>query len=135
VALVEVDELGAETLQRLVDLMQHLLARDPAAAVGGLRTQLRREDVRVARPCCERTAEHFLGATLRVDVRSVEEVDPDVECRIDESDRNFVVEAAAERRPRTEADLRDEKIAVAELAISQAGDSSVSIWARCSRPE
>src|SRR6476659_6884937 len=116
--------------------MEHLRAGDPAAAVGSLRPHLRRKDVRVARPCRERTPEHRLGAALRVRVRGVEEVDSGVESRVDESDRSVVVEAAAERRPRAEADLRYLEIAVAELPVPQgAGFSSVSSWARCSLPE
>jgi hypothetical protein len=133
VALVEVDELGAEPFQRLVDLPEHLLAREPAAAVRRGPPQLRRENVRVAWPARERSAEHLLGAALAVKVRGVEEVDLELEGGVDETRCGFLAEARAERRPRAETDLRDAEIAVADAAILHY--CSVSIWARCSRPE
>ena len=83
-------------------------------------------------------AEDFLGAPVAVDVRGVEEVDAELERDFDELVRGVVGEAAAERRPRPEADLRDPQIAVAELPVlhySSVSNSSVSIWARWSLPE
>ena len=81
----------------------------------------------------ERAAEHLLRTALAVDVRGVEEVDALLERRLDDRDRVGLGEAAAERRPRSEAELRDPQIAVAELPVLHY--SSVSIWARWSLPE
>ena len=77
--------------------------------------------------------EDFLRAAAAVDVRGVEEVDAELERDVDELVRGVVREAAAERRPRPEADLRDAQVAVTELPVLHY--SSVSIWARWSLPE
>src|SRR5262249_1274971 len=130
-ALVQVDIVHPEPFEGCVDLRENLLAREPATAVGSAAEDLRRDDVRVARPAGERAAEHFLRAALAVDVRRVEEVDAAVERRVHEGDRIALGEAAAERRPRSQADLGDSEIAVAELPVVHA---SVSIWARWSLP-
>ena len=58
---------------------------------------------------------------------------PFVEGGVHKRARGVLVEAAAEGRPRAEADLRDLEIAVAERPVPHY--DSVSIWARCSRPE
>src|SRR5262249_44462518 len=113
VALVEVDEVHPQPIERGVDLLEDLLARQAAAAVRRWGEDLRRDDVRVARAARERLPEDFLGAPRAVDVRSVEEVDPELERDVDEPVCGIVGEAAAERRPRPEADLRDAEIAVA----------------------
>src|SRR5262249_3481962 len=112
VRLVEVDVAELQALERRVDLMQDLAAREPAAAVGRRGRDLCREDVGVAWPPGEGPAEHLLGTALAVDVRRVEEVDPELERGLDERRRDVLVDAAAERRPRAEADLRDAEVAV-----------------------
>ena len=49
VALVEVDVVGLQPLQRAVDLLEDLLAREPAVARPHREVDLRRQHVRVAR--------------------------------------------------------------------------------------
>jgi hypothetical protein len=133
VCLVQVDLLELQPRERGVDLLQDLLPREAAAAVRRRGIDLRREDVRVARVPGERAAEHLLGAALAVDVRRVEEVDPDLERGLDERRRGVLLDAPSERRPGAEADLRDLEIAVPELPVLHY--ASVSIWARWRRPE
>ena len=78
VALVEVDIVRAQAREREVDLLEDLLAREAAVAVDR-EVELCRQHVRIARPIRQRPAEEFLGAAARVDVRGVDEVDPDLE--------------------------------------------------------
>jgi hypothetical protein len=53
VALIEVDVVNPQTGERRVDLLAHLHARETAIGVAHREVQLRREDVRVARPAGE----------------------------------------------------------------------------------
>ena len=59
VALVEIDVIELEPAERVVDLLQHLLAREAAVAVRHLAVELRRDDVGVSRAPRERAAEHL----------------------------------------------------------------------------
>ena len=83
VDLVEVDPVGLQAPQRVLDL-----ADDPAAGVAALvgvvahrAVDLRGEDDVVAPPAGERLADDLLGLAARVDVGGVDEVDPGVERR------------------------------------------------------
>src|SRR5437868_828406 len=107
----------------------NLLARQ-TAAVRHLAEQLRREDVRVARPLRQHLPEELLRLAARVHVRGVDEVDADVERRVDACLGLCAFDGAAVGQPRAEADLRDLDPAVAELAIPH----WLSICARCSLP-
>src|SRR5439155_19298978 len=53
VALVQVDVVGAQTLERGLDLLEDLLAREAAVAVWHREEELRGEHERVARPAGE----------------------------------------------------------------------------------
>jgi hypothetical protein len=133
VALVEVDVVELQPTKRVVDLLQDLRAREAAVAVRHLAHHLGRHHERFAQPSFQRPSENLLRSSLAVDVRGVEEVDAALERDVEESTRCLLVEGASERRPRPETDLRDPEVAVAERPEFHYG--SVSIWARCSRPE
>ena len=93
VDLVEVDPVGAEAAQAVLDL-----ADDPAPRVAELvgvvahrAVDLGREDHVVAAAAGERLADDLLGLAARVDVGGVDEVDPRVERAVDDRDRLVVV--------------------------------------------
>src|SRR3954451_16430493 len=79
--------------------------------------ELRREDVRVAWTSREDIAEKFLGAAASVDVRGVDEVDPDLERLVDARLCLSVGDAAAVGQPGPEADLRDAQVTRAEATV------------------
>src|SRR5205807_4962028 len=87
--------------------------------------QLRREDVRVARPAREHSAEKRFGASARVHVRRVVEVDPDVERFRDARLRLLALDAAAVREPRAEADLGNVEVGRAELPVAHHGSLTI----------
>ena len=116
---VEVD-VGAEAPQRGVELLRHLRPREAAVAVTHREVELRREHVRVARPRREQLAEELLGRAAPVDVRGVDEVDPELEGAIDTGCRSLAQDAAAVGQPGAEADLGDGECARAEPAVLHA---------------
>ena len=79
VALVEIDEVGAQPPQRGIELLFDLAAREAAVAVGHREEELGGEDVGVARAALQRLAEEGLGGAAAVDVGGVDEVDADLE--------------------------------------------------------
>ncbi len=109
VHLVEVDVVGAEAAQRVLDL-----AGDPAAAVAGAVRSLPHRPVELRRQhhvvatSGERLADDRLGLAARVHVGGVDEVDPGVEGAMD--DRHAVVVVPVAHRPEhhgAEAQLAD----------------------------
>src|SRR6266550_1157243 len=117
-AFLEVDVVGAYPAERVVDLLEDLLPREPLVltAVVHREEELRRKHVRVAGAAFVRPAEKGLGAAAAVDVRRVEEVDADLEGLVDAGPRGCVVDAEAVGQPGAERDLRDLEVAGAELA-------------------
>src|SRR5207237_649524 len=125
VALVEIDVVGAQPRERIVDLLVHLLAREPAVAVHR-EEELRCANVGIAPPGRENLAEELLSAPARVHVRSVEEVDPDLERLFDAGDGAVTCNAAAVGQPRAEADLRDLEVRRSELAVTHGSVASIA---------
>ena len=123
VALVEIDVVGVQPCKRRVDLLQHLLPRQPAVGVRHRAEELRREHVGVARTVPQHLAEELLGLAARVHVRRVDEVDADVERLRDASLGLAVVHAAAVGEPGAEADLRHLQVARAELSVAHVLDA------------
>jgi hypothetical protein len=119
-ALVEVDVVGLQPLQRRVDLLGDLRRRQAAVVlvVRHLTPDLRRQDVRVARAAREDLAPRALGRAAAVDVRRVEEVDADVEGGVRAGARLVERDAAGVGEPGAERDLRDLEIRGAELAVA-----------------
>ena len=117
VALVEIDVVGLQAEQRGIDLLQDLRPRQPTVAVAHREVELRGEHVRVARPGAEHLAEELLRRAATVDVRGVDEVDPELEGAIDAGDRPVALDATAERQPGAERDLGDVEVARAEAAV------------------
>ena len=99
VALVQVDVVGAQAGERRVDLLEDLAAGKPTVTVRHLAVDLRREDVRVARASLQDLAEELLGAPAGVHVRSVDEVDADLERLRDTGLGLFSVDAPAVGQP------------------------------------
>jgi len=116
VALVEVDVVGAQPCERGVDLLEDLLAREAALAVQR-EEELRRQHIGAPGPSRKDFAQELLGATGSVDVRSVDEVDPDLERFGDAGRRLLSSDAAAVGQPGAEADLRNLEVARAQAAV------------------
>ena len=96
VDLVEVDPVGPQPAQRVLDLLD-----DPAARVAELvgvlahrAVDLGREHDVVAPAAGERLADDLLGLAARIDVGGVDEVDPGIERAVDDPDRLLVVGVA-----------------------------------------
>ena len=87
VDLVEVDPVGVQASQRVLDLGDDSSARvAPVVVVFVYRhVDLRRQHDVVAAPF-QRLADNLLGLAGRVDVGGVEEVDPGVEGSVDDAD-------------------------------------------------
>ena len=87
-ALIEIDMVDAQALQRAVDLLGDLRARQ--AAVGGAhrKEHLGRQDVRLARPARQNLAQEGLRRAAAVDIGGVDEVDAEVEGAIDAGARH-----------------------------------------------
>jgi len=93
VDLIEVDPVGPQAAQAVLDLLD-----DPAARVAELvgvvahgAVHLGGEDDVLAPAAGERLADDLLRLAARVDVRGVDEVDPRVERAVDDPDRLVVV--------------------------------------------
>ena len=120
VHLVEVDPVGAQPPQRVLDR-----ADDPAARVALLVgvlahrvVELGGEDDVVAAAAGERLADDLLGLALPVDVGGVDEVDPGVERRVDDPDRLVVVRVAPRaEHHRAKTELADRHAGATQLAM------------------
>ena len=120
VDLVEVDPVGAQPPQRVLDR-----PHDPAARVAplvGVLThrvvELRGEDHVVAPAAGERLADDLLGLALAIDVGRVDEVDPGVERRVDDPDRLVVVGVAPRaEHHRAKTELADRHAGATQLTM------------------
>ena len=106
-----------QSLQRRVDLLQDLGPRKTPILVTHREVELRREHVRVARAASQHIAEELFGGATPVDVRRIDEVEPEGEGAIDARRGAVVADPAAEREPGAEADLGDDQVAGAEAAV------------------
>src|ERR671910_705928 len=117
VDLVEVDPVGVEPAQRVLD-RAHDPAAGVAAPVGILAhgvVELRGEDYVVAPAAGERLADDLLGLARPVDVGGVDEVDARVERTVDDPDGLVVVGVApGAEHHRAEAELADRNTGTSE---------------------
>jgi hypothetical protein len=111
VALVEVDVVGAQPTQGGVDLLRNLLARETAVGLRHREVELRRENVRIARPFGEHFAEELLGPAAGIDVCRVDEVDAELERLRHAGLGPLAFDGAPVRHPGAERDLGDHQIA------------------------
>ena len=116
-ALVEIDMIDAQALQRRVDLLRDLRARQ--SAVGGThrKVDLGRQHVGVAWPLRQDFAEKCLRRAAAIDVGGVDEIDPELEGAVDARRGIVARHADAIGQPRSERDFRHAEIAAAELAV------------------
>jgi hypothetical protein len=117
--LVEVDPVGAQAPQRVLDLGDDPAARD-AAAVGIVthRPPELRGQHDVVAPPLQGLADDLLGFAGGVDVRGVDEVDPGVERAVNDAGRVVVVGVApGPEHHRAEAELRDLDACASEWAV------------------
>jgi hypothetical protein len=95
VHLVQVDVVGAEPPEAVVDLGHDRLARQ-ASAVGAWPHRVaqlgRDDDVVPVGEVAQRPPEDLLARPLRVHVRGVEEVDPGVQCVLDQRSARLLAE-------------------------------------------
>src|SRR6185437_16849725 len=99
------DVIRAESPERGVELREDLLAGEAAATVGHRPEELRGEDVRVAGAAGDHLAEELLRLAARVDVRGVDEVDPELERLGHARLGPLALDPAAVRQPGAERDL------------------------------
>jgi uncharacterized glyoxalase superfamily protein PhnB len=102
VALVEVDIVGPEALERRVELLFYLGSREAPVGVAHREEQLGGEDVAVARAGGERFPEEALGGAATVDIGRVDEVDAQVERLVHAGRRTVALDAQAEGQPGAE---------------------------------
>jgi hypothetical protein len=120
VDLVQVDPVGAQPPQRLLDLAHDPTARG-AAAVGILAHRsphLGREHDVIAPAARQCLADDDLGLALRVDVGGVDEVDPRVQRAMNDPDAFVVVLVApVAEHHRAEAQLADRDAGASQKAM------------------
>jgi hypothetical protein len=119
VRLVEIDVVGPEACQGAVDRLQDVLAAEPGVVVArraGRPVDLREDLERLAALAGERSAEHRLGARVRVGVGRVEGRDARVERGADALRRDVVLDLGRVRQPVAVGDLRDLETAVSEVS-------------------
>jgi hypothetical protein len=115
--LIEVDVVGAQPAQAVVDLPHDRLAGQ-AAAIGPLAHRVEHlggdDHVVAGREVADRSPEDFLAAAVGVAVGGVEEVDPELQRLADQRPAALLVES-----PRMLAAIR---LAVGHATETQAGD-------------
>src|SRR6185312_10001805 len=117
VALVEVDVVGSQTLQRSVHLLVDLLFGEPFVGVRDREVDLRGEHIGGALAAGEHIAKQLLGGAASVHVGRVDEVDALVEGGLHARLRLLAGHAPGVRQPRAEADLGDLQITGAEATV------------------
>src|SRR6185295_15345449 len=76
-----------------------------------------RQDVGIARPARECFAEDGFRRPATVDIRGVDEIDPQFKGAIYAGDRLVFLDADAIGEPRAQGNLRDIQVACSELAV------------------
>ncbi|MEI9886311.1 MAG: hypothetical protein WDN08_07370 [Rhizomicrobium sp.] len=116
-ALVEIDVIDPQPLQRGVDLLEDLRPRQPLVGRAHREEHLGRQDIRVAGPRRQRLAEKRLGGAAAIDVGGIDEIDPQLEGAIDTGDSLVALDADAIGQPGAERDFRNVQVTGAELAV------------------
>ena len=117
VALVEVDVVGPQPVERGVELLVDLLAREPAVGLGHREVDLGGEDVVLADEVREDLAPGRLGGPHAVDVGGVEEVDPGVERGAGAGLGVLALDPGPVCEPGAQRDLRDLDPRLAEAPV------------------
>jgi hypothetical protein len=130
VHLVEVDPLGLQPAQAVLDLLDDPAARvaEPVDVVSHAPVELRGQDDVVATPA-QGLADDDLGLAVRVHVGGVDQVDAGVERALDDADALGVVGVAvAPEHHRAERQRADLEAGAAEGAVLTHGFSSGKGW-------
>ena len=93
--LIEIDEIGAETAQAVVDFAEDRLARQPGAVRSRPHPAMdlgRDHDILAARELLQRAADDFLRGAVGIDVGGIEEIDPELERLLDQRPAVFLIE-------------------------------------------
>src|SRR3984893_2584208 len=99
VALIEIDIVRPKPLQRSIDLLANLGARQSLVGVAHRAKNLRRQGVGVAGNSSKRLAKHTLGGAAAIDIRRVEKINPKVERLVDASHRLALLDASRISQP------------------------------------
>src|SRR6185437_7421451 len=120
VALVEIDVVGLEPTQRVIDLLEDLASGEPLVLTGVVHREeeLRREHVGITGPVLEGVSEELLSGAATVDVRRVDQVHAYLARPVVAGPRGIVLDPDAVGQPAPERDLGDLKIAGAQLAVA-----------------
>src|SRR5690349_21225596 len=102
-ALVQVDIVHLESLQRCVQLFLDLLARQAAIRAIHGKKQLGRKYIGFPLDPGQSLTEHRLGRSAAVDIRGIEEIDSEIERTMDAGDRYLLALGIGEGQPRAEA--------------------------------
>src|SRR3954451_5382386 len=123
--LVEVDVVGLQPLQRAVDRLEDVLARQPAVVRAGPgRPEHLGEDLETLPPfALQRATEHRLGLGAGVDVSGVEGSDAVVEGGAHAGEGLLLLDLAAVGEPVAVGDLADEKTAATKVSMLHAIDA------------
>ena len=93
--LIEIDPIGREAAETVVDRLPHVRGTGTLARVVDRQAEFRREDHRLAAPR-QRAPDELLALGTAVDVGGVEEVDAGVERGMHDGFRALVVQAHTE---------------------------------------
>ena len=116
-ALVQIDEIGSQPLQRRIQLFLDLRARQPLIATAHIPENFGAQNVGIAPTPGQRFAKNRLRRAPAIDIRGIEEIDAEIECPVHASDRLLLLDADAVSQPRAKRDFRDVQIAGAEFAV------------------
>ncbi len=115
--LIQVDVIGLQSLERRIDLLVHLCRGEAAIRLGHREVELGRKYVRRPLLSVESITEKRFGCSLAIDIGSIDEVDPELECPVDTGSGNFVVDSEAIGEPRSERDLGNPEVTISQLSV------------------
>ena len=116
-ALVEIDVIGPQPLQRCIQLFVHLGPRQAPVGFGHGKEEFGREHIRGTGNTGKRFAQQSFGCAPAIDVRRIEKGDAQIERRPDAADGPRLLNPTPIGEPRAKRDLRYRQVAGAELSI------------------
>jgi hypothetical protein len=109
--LVEIDVAGPKPAKRRFELLLDLGSGKAEILFAHREIELGREHVGIARPCGQRLAEEAFGRSATIDVRRVDQVDPEVERLVDAGPGPILLDSHAVGQPRAEGNFGDLEVA------------------------
>src|SRR4029077_19060079 len=116
-ALVQINVVDPQSLQRCIQLLLDLPSRQTAVGVTHWKEQLGSQHIAFAFDASQCLAKNRLGRTLAIDVRRIQEIDADIERAMDTRDSDLLALWLRECQPRTEANLRNQELTISQFPI------------------